>query len=280
MPAPLPLPIRVLVKGASTVLWTSYMSGPRTDFTFPRVIEDELLAAGQPAVVQVAAKLGERAKTPLSVWDHEVLTWSPDVVVLIYGHYETIHLFLPWWLERHANSQRARPGKVRSFYREHLLRPVWRVLLTVQAALDERVRARLFGARSRRVADDITHLVRNCQQVGSPLMVIVDLVPPGRTSAWPRWFPGMAPRIEVINQVLSETVERIGMSNVRLFKASALADDYEKGGSVAAPDGGHFTPELHRLLGKALSEQILGWATTQPHLLSRRQPTEEAARTS
>jgi hypothetical protein len=38
MSTPLPLPMRVLVKGASTVLWISGMGGPRKEFTFPRAL--------------------------------------------------------------------------------------------------------------------------------------------------------------------------------------------------------------------------------------------------
>ena len=89
------------------------MGGPRTDFAYPRVIEAELLAAGQPAEVRVTAAVGQRTKDSLKSWEREVVAWSPDVVVLHCGQYEAIHLFMPWWLERYVNNVARRPGVVR-----------------------------------------------------------------------------------------------------------------------------------------------------------------------
>ena len=33
-----------------------------------------------------------------------------------------------------------------------------------------------------------------------------------------------------------------------------------------APDGGHYTPEVHREIGRALAPVILDWASQQAHL--------------
>ena len=101
---PLPQPIRVLVKGASTVNWISYMGGPRSDFAYPRVLEATLLAAGRPAVVRDTSLAAEHPKSALAAWSTEVVPWSPDVVVLHYGHMECIHLLLPRVLQRYAQT--------------------------------------------------------------------------------------------------------------------------------------------------------------------------------
>ena len=48
MTEPNRLPLRVLVKGASTVVYTSWMSGPRSDLAWPRVVEEQLLRRRLP----------------------------------------------------------------------------------------------------------------------------------------------------------------------------------------------------------------------------------------
>ena len=109
--APLPQPVRVLVKGASTVNWVSWMGGPRSDFAYPRATEAALLAAGRPAVVRDTSLAAEHPKSALKAWSDEVVPWSPDVVVLHYGHMECIHLMLPRSLQRHAQSLQSRPAR-------------------------------------------------------------------------------------------------------------------------------------------------------------------------
>ena len=123
MPAPLPLPLRVLVRGASTVGYSGVMSGPRTDLGFPRVIERDLLAGGRPASVVSLTVGGMRTNTVLRTWEHDVLGWSPDVLVIMAGHYETLHVLWPQWLERHANSNIWSPRRLNTRYRRRVLRP-------------------------------------------------------------------------------------------------------------------------------------------------------------
>src|SRR3546814_18598210 len=102
------LPLRVLVKGASTVNWTSWMGGPRTDFTFTRALEEQLLQDGRPCEVRTITMTSEKTSTILGTWQREILGYSTDEIVLDYGQYETIHLVLPHWRERHENKLRAR----------------------------------------------------------------------------------------------------------------------------------------------------------------------------
>src|SRR5690242_14845948 len=117
MAEPLPLPIRVLIKGHSQVVWTSWMGGPRSDLAYPRALEAELYAAGRPADVRVEALPAVTTKRALRSWEHEVVPFSPDVVVLHLGQMDMVHHVLPGWLEQHAHSLRTRPGAVREKYR-------------------------------------------------------------------------------------------------------------------------------------------------------------------
>lgn len=258
------LPLRVLVKGASTVNWTSWMGGPRTDFTFPRVIEEQLLAAGQSCEVRTITMTSERASTVLGTWQREILGYSPDVIVLVYGHYESIHLFLPHWLERHANSLKARPRWWSELYRRRVLRPIWMVLAHLQALLDKTI-SPTFRHRERQVSADLERYIGHVQKVGSPLVLCFELLPPAKR--YHDWFPGMTERIGVMNRALQELVRRLGLPQVRYFRVRHLAEQLSPGApEEATQDGFHYTPELHRVIGEAVADEIAEWARAEPHL--------------
>lgn len=267
--APLPLPMRVLVKGASTVGWLSGMGGERSDFTFPRALEEQLLAHGRPVQVRTYTEPSQLARTALHRWQEEMIGFSPDVVVLVYGHYEAIHLFLPRWLERHANSLRARPGRLRDAYRTRVLRPVWMALARAQAWLDRTVDPTVRRGRPRQVAADLERLIGHIQELHSPLVFVFELLPPSRR--YRSWFPGMARRIEVMNDALEDMVRRVGRPNVRFFRVGELVDKYADGDlEIAIPDGFHYSAQLHRRIGAELAAEIAAWADAQAHL--RRPP--------
>jgi len=272
--APLPLPLRVLVKGASTVHTVSYMGGPRSDFAYPRATEAELYAAGVPAEVRCTAMASQRTKTAFKTWEQETFTWSPDVVVLTYGYMEIIHLFLPQPLERHANSLAARPGPIRTPYRT-ALHKVWKLLARVQQRLDRRV-PRLFMRRRLRAASDMFELVERIQMIGSPLVLIMELTPPG--PPFRKWFPGLAERMELTNETLRDVVRRTNKPNVRFFPTNTVLAPLMAAGEVV-PDGGHYTPEAHRVIGAALAEEIRAWAE-QERLIGTEQPSTRAREAS
>jgi GDSL-like Lipase/Acylhydrolase family len=265
MPSPLPLPIRVLVKGSSNVVIISPMGGPRTDFTFPRVLEQRLLADGRPAEVRSPSVPGELTKHMLRTWEEDMLGYSPDVVILLYGQVETVHLFLPWRLERHANSFRTRPGTIRDLYRNRVLRPVWKALAKLQSKADRTVNPTLRRGRPRRVAADLARLLEHIRFVQNPLVLVFELQVPAER--FRRWFPGMTPRIEAMNAAIKSVVEKLDDPNVRWFTTSDLVESHAGGDiDVATPDGFHFTPAMHRAIGEKLADVIEEWCDTQPHL--------------
>jgi hypothetical protein len=265
MPNPLPLPIRVLVKGASTVGWLGEMGGPRTDFGFPRALEATLLESGRPVELRTISVPSERTKTAVRRWEDEVIGFSPDVVVLVYGHYETVHLVLPWWLERHANSRVTPERPLRELYRTRLLRPFWMFLARMQARADRTFDPTIRRRRPQSVAKDLEKLVGHIQEVGSPLIILFELLPPAKR--YQSWFPGMAARIEVMNEAIAGVVSKVDRPNVRLLKVSELVAKYADGDiNVATPDGFHYSPHLHRMIGEELAREIAEWADTQPHL--------------
>jgi hypothetical protein len=264
MAEPAHLPLRILVKGASTVVYTSWMSGPRSDFAWPRVIEAELYAAGFPAEVRCTAIPAEPTRFAIREWQREVLTWSPDVIILNYGHLECVHLFLPRWLERHANSITGRPGRVRMAYRTRLLRPVWRLLANLQAALDKLLPPNLLSYKPRRVAADLQRYIERVRTVASPMVLIPDIPQPGKP--YQKWFPGMGPRVLVMNDALRDLVARIDQPDIRMFPLNDMIGPLVADGEDACPDGGHLTVALHRAVGEGMADVVLQWASQQPHL--------------
>jgi hypothetical protein len=272
MPEPTKIPLRVLVKGASTVIYTSWMSGPRSDFAWPRAIEAELHAASWPADVRCTAVPAERTKHAIEHWHDEVLAWSPDVVVFHYGHMECVHLFLPRFLERHVNDLRARPFPIREAYRKYLLRPFWMFLAKLQMRADEALPQTLLSFRPRRAAADLVRMIELTRTVASPLVLVPEIPPAGRP--YEKWFPGMTPRIAVMNETFRETIRKLDDPDVRFVPLRDVWTPIVGEDGDPCPDGGHFTPEVHRAVGQKLADIVLEWAEKQPHLLVEPRPRD------
>jgi hypothetical protein len=162
-----PVPLRILVKGSSLVNQVSWMGGPRTDFTFPRALEQKLLSDGRACDVHTITAMAEKTGPILKTWQQEVIGFSPDAIVLVYGYVETIHRFLPRWFERHANSWRTRPRLLRSAYRKTILRPAWKLFATLQMRLDTVIPTIGRGRRPRRVAAHLEAYISQVQTVAS-----------------------------------------------------------------------------------------------------------------
>jgi hypothetical protein len=267
MPAPQPLPIRVLVKGASLSHDISARPQLREDFTFSRVIEESLLASGHGAHVWTAAVASQPTAHLFRTWEEQVKAWSPDVVILNAGYYEPVHLFLPRWLERHANSLKARPGPVRGLYRQYALRPVWKSLAKVQRALDQRVGGRYFAHRVRRAEADLRAYVDRTRQVGRPLVLIFEFLRPGARGR--DWFPGMEERAEMMNVMLRRLVASYEDPDVQLVRIPEIVERRLPPGTEPNNDGFHYNPDVHRFIGEEIAEEIRTWAKQYPRLAAR-----------
>jgi lysophospholipase L1-like esterase len=261
---PMAPPVRVLVKGASASVLTSWMGGPRTDLAYPRVIEAALYSAGRHGEVRVSALPADRATGALKTWDKDVLGWSPDVVILHYGQADMVHLFLPRWLERHANSPHRRPGRIRSLYRRRMLRAVWIFLARLQTRLDARLDSTRERRRHRTSVAHLALLIEQVRTVASPLILVPTLLPPG--PSWSSWFPGSADRMRIMNDGLERVVREAAHPDVRIFPLEELVAALPVGEDGPTPDGGHFTPEVHEAIGQGMAEVILDWVEAQPHL--------------
>jgi hypothetical protein len=261
-----PLPIRVLVKGASLMHDISEFPQKREDFIFARVIEEQLLLSGHGADVWTAAVASEPAAHAFKTWEQQVKAWSPDVIILSYGYYEVIHLFLPRWLERHSNSLAARPGPVRSFYRKNVLRKVWMALARLQAVVDRRVGDRFFAGKVKQVEKELRAYIDKSRKVGEPLIMLFEFLPTGKRGQ--DWFPGMTARTAMMNQMLHQLVADYANPEIVLVPIPSLAERATPGIEPNA-DGFHYTGPVHQAIGEEIAEEIKAWAKQYPRLQPR-----------
>jgi len=184
---------------------------------------------------------------------------------MLYGQYESVHLFLPWWLERHANSQVFPWRRWSAIYRTYIVRPVWMFLAKLQSKVDAAVDPTIRRKKHRKVIADLEQIVHHSQVMQGAMVILFELLPPAKR--FRSWFPGMTRRLEVMNADIEDLVNRTNLPNVRYFRVGELVDKYFDGDvDLATPDGFHYTPELHRLVGEKLAREIAEWADTQPHL--------------
>ena len=257
------VPVRVLVRGSSIATQVAFWGDERSDMAYPRVVEQTLLAHDIPAEVRNRATIAERTAMALRGWEAEVVTWSPDVLVLHYGYAEAIHLFLPRRLERHVNGDEWRPTWLNRRYRRYLLRPLWKLLATAQMHLDRRLPPGI-ATRHRRVARDLAALIARMTKVTPGALVLVpELTPPA--GRWEAWFPGMAARITAANEAIRRVVEE-ARGDVRWVPTLDLVERVRAEGREPIPDGGHLSAGVHRLLGERIGEEIATWTKTQGHL--------------
>jgi len=267
MSAPQPLPIRVLVKGASLTHDISERPQLREHFIFSRVIEESLLNSGHGASVWTAAVASQPTAHLFRTWEEQIKAWSPDVVILNAGYYEPVHLFLPRWLERHANSLKTRPGPIRDKYRHYLLRPVWKGLARLQRQLDRVIGGKTFGRTVRRSRADLKAYIDRTRGVGQPLILIFEFLGPGARGR--DWFPGMAARVELMNVMLRGLVAEYDDPEIVLVSIPDIVERHLEPDVEPNTDGFHYTAQVHQFIGEELADEIRTWAKQYPRLAPR-----------
>ncbi|MET3962351.1 hypothetical protein ABIE44_002285 [Marmoricola sp. OAE513] len=255
MPAPLPYPVRVLVKGSSLVVMTPERDGAPGEYTFPRWIQNGLLDRGRPCEIDNRGVAGEPTRKAFNTWEAQVMAGCPDVVVYGYAYYECIHSLLPHWLERYVNTYNGRTGPVRTRFRGYLVRPLWKVLAQMQRVVDGHLADRVFRWRAQRIAKNYSLLIRRTRSraAGSPLVFVLSLLGPGGRAGG--WFPGMQSRIDTMNKALVEMLETLDDPGVVLVPVGELAAALNPP-EDPVPDGMHYTPRMRRSIGNWIAAEI------------------------
>lgn len=261
-----PMPMRVLVKGASSTVVVEPPGGPRTNQAYAWWLEAILRAGGVEATVWNAGTEGGRMIRALCDWEEQVQQWAPDVVVLNYCMYECMPGLMPYWLERHATGWHRHSGPVRERYRSRLVDPMWRRLARLQRRAPARVVAmNPFRTSQARTLSELRLFIQKVRTVGTPLVIVIGAWPVG--SRWRRWFPTMQSNVDSMRVGMEEVVAGFQTDDVRLFPMWELIEGH--GVDEAVPDGAHYSGPVHREMAEGLSEMVLEWARHQPHLRHR-----------
>lgn len=260
-------PLRIAVRGASSICVKSERPDTHRSPVFSRVIEAELRRRDHDAMVTAITVPGETSGKTLGSWERDYLGLQPDVAIFLIGHYETIHLLAPSWLERHANSRTWPQSAVQVWYRRLLLRPFWRTFRRTQGHIDSRMPAVLTRRRLRRVAANLAEILNQLQRSMDPLVIVMEIPMPGPVGR--RAFPGITQRVTDMNQLLADVVASRNSPDVRLYRTTHALDTMTGGDpDTAVPDGFHLSAEFHVRVGRELADEIDIWAAKRPDPLN------------
>ena len=253
-------PIRILVRGSSTVSWIASVEPGSVSHAYPRVLETALHLHGWPTQIRAESPLAASSRHILRDADADIFAWDPDVIILNTGHMENLHMLLPIPFARHVFTRTARPGRWRQLYRRRVLWLVYSIATRIQARLEPALGSWIFGRRRNAVIAHVNQYIDIAGRNGHPLVIVMGFVPP---STPPPSFPGVAARLEMMNDAYRDLVQQRAQSEVIWFDPAQALEPHGPAAEVAIGDGIHFTPSAHVAVGKGLAEVVEAWLRTQ-----------------
>ena len=137
-------------------------------------------------------------------------------------------------------------------------------MLLLQKRIDRPGRE-LNKRRLRRAIVDTRAYIKMVQQVGHPLILLMEMHPPAGIKN--DWYGGWAGRIIKLNDSLRELVKDIDHPDVRFAEVTDLMSHFDPGTPEALwADGIHFSPQFHRAIGEKFAGIVEVWASDQEHL--------------
>lgn len=253
-------PIRILVRGSSTVSWIAAVEPGRVSHAYPRALEATLYRDGRPAQVRAVSPLAASSLRIMGGADDEIFAFDPDVVILNTGHMECLHMLLPRPFARHVFTRTARPGRWRDAYRRRVLWAVYTAATRAQARVEHLLEPLVFRRRRAAVVDHVNRYIDIAIRNGHPLVIVMGYLPPATPVAI---FPGLVRRLESMNQAFRDLVaKRADPAVVWFDPADALAAEQLR--EQAIGDGLHFTRVAHEAVGRQLAAVVETWAGQQP----------------
>lgn len=253
-------PVRILVRGSSTVSWIASIEPGRLSHAYPRALETAMHRHGWSVQVRVSAPLAKPSLHILRDADDDIFAWDPDVIVLNTGHMENLHLLIPIPLARHVFTRTARPGRWRQLYRSRVLWPAYKLTTRVQARLERVLGPWVFRRRREAVIAHMEQYIQVAQRNGHPMVVVMGLVPP--PEPLPQ-FPELASRLVDMNEAFQALVDRQDDAAVVWFDPSDVLATDGPPPKVALGDGLHLTADAHEAVGKRLAEVVEKWLGAQ-----------------
>lgn len=250
---PTPVPLRVLVVGASmTYMVVPPRAGPE-DGNYVQHLRHLLAARGCPAHVMLRSRWYGRVDEHLRVFESQIRDRLPDVVVLDIGEGSSHPRVVPNAVTRHMLTWDRTSRLGARTYRRLVAEPVWRVLRTLQRLAARHAPLALSRLSPRRFRHDAARLVDLVRTETGAAVVVVGLDTPG--SHVLHWLPGLGERATHYDQLLQQLVRSLGDPGVTYL--SRAVDTEAVPVDELLPDGLHRTAAGHRLLAERLAGRVL-----------------------
>ena len=245
-------PLRVHVLGSSASVLVEPEHGPRDGGTYGEQLVPLLGAAGIPTVVTHAGTWFGRICDAVPHYERDVRDHFPDVLVINYGMAECQSDLLPTPLVRHLTTWHRTSRAGTHAYRARLLPPVWKQLRRYQQWASAHDVDRTHRLRPSRFVADLTRVVELVRKDCGPLVLLLDIDPPGERVE--HWLPGTGRRVRHYNQLVADVAGSFDQ-HVRLVAAGAALTDP----ATQLPDGLHRSPAGHGLTAQLLAAEIVSW---------------------
>lgn len=248
-------PLSVVVIGNSL---TFDQVPPRTSHaegTYGEVLRDELEAVGVPVTVHLEGRWFDFVSRALQRYESSVRAHVPDVLIVQYGLNESQPYLVPVAVLRHFITDHKSATRVSRRYRRHVVTPVWRRVRTMRRALSPVVGTRTWQMTPDRFRGKMSSLVGKAQREFRPLVLVMDVAPPGPLLT--HFLPGQEERHRIYQQAIEGLVADFGDPDVRLVRTEPMVRAL--GFEAALPDGMHFSVLGHRRVGELLAAEVLDW---------------------
>jgi lysophospholipase L1-like esterase len=247
-------PLSVLAFGNSVATLQMPGRADRAEGTYVEVLADLLAAQGVPAVPHLESRWFDFLHRAMREYETRVRVHAPDVVIVQFGLNEYQPWLAPVWLIRHLmvqNQAVVRPAKA---YRQWVAPRLWRVLRGYRRRTSPLVGLRTWQTTPRRFGGQLRRLIRNVRLEARPLVLVLDIDRPG--DLLEHFLPGVRVRHAVFQDTIAQVVAQAADPEVRLVRVSEITAAL---GKEAMPDGMHYTPQTHRVIGEALAAEVVSW---------------------
>ncbi len=251
-------PLSVVALGNSVATLQLPGRADRSEGTYVEVLADVLTGAGVPTVPHLESRWFGFLVDAARETEQRVRVHAPDVVVVQFGLNEYQPWLLPVPVIRHLMVQNQAATRTARAYRRHVSPPLWKLVRGYRRRAAPLVGMRTWQTTPRRFGRTLEVLLRNTRREGRPLVLVLDLEPPGATLQ--HFLPGLAARHAVFQQLIADVVERLEDPDVRLVPVSQITAALGEG---ALPDGMHYSPATHEAVGHALAEEVLAWLSSR-----------------
>lgn len=247
-------PLSVVAFGNSVATLQLPARSDRAEGTYVEVLADVLSGEGVPSVPHLESRWFGFLVKQVRDFERTVRVHAPDVLVVQFGLNEYQPWLLPIPVLRHLMVQNQAVTRTARAYRRLVAPRLWKAVRGYRRRLAGPVGRHTWQTTPRRFGRTLERFLRNVRLEARPLVLVLDIdVPNDRLE---HFLPGMRDRHAVFQQVLADAVAALQDPDVRLVRVSEITAGL---GTGALPDGMHYSPATHEVVGRALAQEVLSW---------------------